>query len=73
MIYGQIILVALLTWLTFWRRDIFLYIVCGLALITFGLEWYDAFHTNSGLAMAIIIIATGLYCEIMAIGNIIKR
>ena len=73
MIYGQIMLIALFTILTFWRRDIYLYIVTGIALIVFGLEWYDAYNTNSGLTMALVLMATGLYCFILAIGNILGR
>lgn len=73
MIYGQILLLSLFVILTFWRRDIFLYIITGLALIVFGFEWYDAFKTNSGMAMALVLIATGLYCFILAIGNVLNR
>ena len=73
MIYGQIAFVALLLILTFWRRDIFLYLICCPVLITTGLQWYDVFHNGAGLAMSLALIAIGIYCMILAIVNLLKR
>lgn len=73
MIYGQIVLVALLLILTFWRRDIFLYLISCPVLITFGLRWYDAYHNAAGFTMAMGLMAIGIYCMILAIVNLVKR
>lgn len=73
MIYGQIIFVTLLLILAFWRRDIFFYLICCPVLITTGLQWYDVFHNAAGLTMSLALVATGLYCMILAIVNLLKR
>jgi len=73
MIFAHTALVITLLILTFWRRDIYLYLISCPVLITFGLRWYDLYHYPAGFAMALAIMATGIYCMILAIINLVKR
>ncbi len=73
MVFGQILLIILLLVLTFWRRDIFLYILCFPVLVVFGLRWYDLYHNAAGFTMALVLVALGIYCIYLAIVNILNR
>lgn len=58
--------------LTFWRRDIFLYLMTAPVVLTFGLMWRPAYPTPDGMVISLALIGTGLYCFIMGIFNIVR-
>jgi len=62
--------VLFLLFLAYWRRDTFLYLVCGFTGIVLGLAWYDFYNTPLGLVVALTYGALGGYLIIMAIMNI---
>lgn len=57
----QIIVVALILALAFWKRHVFLYLMAAPAAITFGLAWAESY-----LVPGIIIAVIGGYCLYLA-------
>ena len=73
MIFAQTALIITLLGLTFWRRDIFLYVISFPVLVVTGLRWYDLYNNAAGFTMALTLVAIGLYCISLAVINLIKR
>lgn len=68
----QIVLVLGLTVLTFWRRDIILYLILCPVLLVTGLSWYDSYPTSSGMITSIALMLMAAYCGFMGIYNMLK-
>jgi len=68
----QIILVGTLTVLTFWRKDIILYLVTSFVLAGMGLAWYDSYHTPFGMITSIALMLIGAYSFALGIINMLK-
>lgn len=69
----QLIGVALIGALAFWKRHTFLYLIAASVLIATGLAWYDFYKTPAGLIEAIAIFAIGLYCLFRAAVALFRR
>lgn len=70
---GQIILVLFLILLAVWRRDIFFYFLAAPVALTFGLMWRSHYNTPDGLTVSLALMATGLYCFVMGIWNVVRK
>lgn len=68
----QVVMVGALTVLTFWRRDIVLYLILCPVLLVTGLAWYDSYSTSSGLIVSIALMLLAAYSFIMGVYNMIK-
>ncbi len=68
----QIVLVGSLTILTFWRKDILLYLIVSPLLIGMGLAWYDSYHTSFGMITSIGLMLLGAYSFALGIINMLK-
>ena len=60
---AQVLLVLGVTFLAFWRKDLFLYIIAALMLVMLGLLWAETY-----LGPGVITVALGGYCIVKAIG-----
>jgi hypothetical protein len=70
--YLQVAMVCVLLVLTFWRKDIILYLALSPVLVSTGLSWYDAYQTPSGLIMSLSLMLIGAYSFSLAIINMLK-
>jgi hypothetical protein len=68
----QIFMTAVLLVLTFWRKDIVLYIIMFPLMIVNGLAWYDTHHSGPGFYMALTLIFIGIYCLVLGVYNMVK-
>jgi len=59
--FGLLLIIGL-SCLAFWRSNAPLFMVTAGASLIFGFYWYDAFTTNLGLAMGLMLIAYSLVC-----------
>lgn len=69
---AEVLVIGFLLILTFWRRDVFLYIITGLAMIAFGLGWYDDYNSSTGFVVSICLMGIGVYSLILGGYNLIK-
>jgi hypothetical protein len=69
---AQILLMSIILILTFWRKDIILYLITAPISISMGLAWYDIYKTPAGLIMSISLILLGAYCFALGIINMLK-
>ncbi len=69
---AQIFMTAVLLIVTFWRRDIVLYIIMFPLMLVDGFAWYEMHHTGDGFYMALTLIFIGIYCLVLGVYNMIK-
>ena len=68
----QLVFVLGLTVLTFWRKDIILYLIlCPILLVT-GLSWYDSYSTSAGMVTSIAFWLLAAYSAFLGIYNMLK-
>jgi hypothetical protein len=68
----QLVLIGTLTVITFWRKDIILYLILAPLLVGMGLSWYDSYKTPLGMLTSIGIGLTGAYCFALGVFNMLK-
>ena len=54
--------VVFLSLLAFWRLNTVLFMLAGGASFMLGLQWYDVYVTDSGLGIALMLIAYAFVC-----------
>jgi len=59
-------LVAIVTFLAFWRANAVLFMIAAGVSVVLGLTWYDTYGTNIGLTCSLMLIAYTFYCLGMA-------
>lgn len=69
----EIVVPLFIIFMAFWRRDIFLYIMSGVASIALGLAWYIEYRTTGAMAITIVLGGIGLYSLFLAIENLLGR
>ena len=68
----QIIMVSVLLVLTFWRKDIILYLATAPIMLAVGLAWYDTYKTPFGMIVSLGLILIGVYCFFLGVYNMLK-
>lgn len=62
LIWFGLLFILGLSYLAFWRWNPVLFMLTAGASIVFGFYWYDAFTTNLGLALGLMMMAYALVC-----------
>lgn len=68
----QIILVGSITVLTFWRKDIILYLITAFLILNMGFAWYDSYHTPFGMTVSIMLWVFSAYTFMLGVVNMLK-
>lgn len=68
----QLVLVALILGLAFWKRDAFLYLIASPAAVSYGFEYTHNFTTNLQLITGIVVAIIGAYCLWLGIDHLIR-
>lgn len=67
------VVTVMVTWLAFWRRDLFLYLLAAPVTVMFGFAWYETYPADFGLVGAVVIIAIGAYCAWKVLENLYDK
>lgn len=65
--------VAFFSLLAFWKNNAILFMLTAGASIMVGLQWYDVYTTDTGLAISLMLIAYSLVCIGFAFACIFRR
>lgn len=59
--------------LTFWRKDIFLYLITCPLSIAMGLQSFQSVRTPFSFVLGVVLIAIGIYCLYQGLKNIAEH